>query len=358
MAGLRCRQQTCKGLGERLVAPANHRGNGRRAEADVHERLFLSNQVMLRMAEAKDPFASHDERSSGMVGLYVRVRGAGPMLQRAGKDEAGKQATGEKAIKPFEQPKLQPKDVRAAIDQFKNSDAAKTAVGRRVLSRLEELYKEEEIGLEDMPVGLGGEYRTGSQSWGRYDLGLSELQSYNAMALKMTHEAVHALEVERHSVDDEMAAFDFEADYYEELKKKKLVNPAEHDLNEDYLRLKAENRAVDVLFPKYAKLLDVAWIRKHKDDWGGLANRLSETRAAYVNSLLEEGDSEENLVFRIVSEPMVYDWEFHEMIAKIGDREKGDFAAGLRRLNVVFTPAHRDAFNRIIQTRMGSRIPK
>lgn len=333
-----------------MVAPTHQRGSGRRSEADVHERLFLGNQMMLRMAEAKDPFASHEDRSSGMVGMHVRLRGAGPMLQRAGKDDAGTQIAGETAIKLFEEPKkLDAKDIRAAIDQFKNSDAAKTPVGRRVLSRLEVLYKEEEIGLEDMPAGLGGEYRKGSQSWGRYDLGLSELQIYNAMALKMTHEAVHALEVERHSVDDEMAAFEFEARYYEELKRIKVVNPSEHAMNEYYLSLRKQNRAVDILFPKYAGLLDVAWIVKHKNDWGGLENRLGETRAAYVNTLLGKGDGQEDLIFSIVTAPIENGLEFRTMIEKIGDSEKGDFNAGVRRLNGVFSSDQRSAFDRLLR---------
>lgn len=322
---------------------------GRTVSEERPYSLF-GNQSLLRMVEADEIVSGNASQSSGGVESPVRVTRADPMIQKAGKDEpAPQQAAPGQKLKSLEPEKLQAKDIRAAIDLFKGSDAAKTGWGRRVAARLEDLYGEDEIGLEEMELGLGGEYRPGIAGAGRYDLALGETQLYNAMALKMVHEAIHALEADRHSLDDEMAAFEFEAGYYEELKDKKVVNPAEHAMNERYLELKSKNRAVDILFPKYAGLPDVAWIVKHKNDWGGLENRLGETRAAYVNTLLGKGDGQEDLIFSIVTAPIENRLEFRTMIAKIGDSEKGDFKAGVRRLNGVFSSDHRSAFDRLLR---------
>lgn len=343
--------RSCRQLSDAHTKRAGDSLLSKHAVPEERSHPFLGNQSLLRMLEAGGMDSGIGAVTFSEIGKPVPVTRTGLSIQMAGKDDpAPQKATPEQKLKSFEPEKLQEKDVRRAIDQFKSSDAAKTPVGRRVAARLEDLYKEEEIGLEEMTAGLGGEYRPGISGVGTYDLALNEQQTYNAMALKMVHEAVHALEADRHTVDDEMAAFDFEADYYEELKRKKLVIPTEHAMNEHYLELKSKNRAVDILFPKYADLLDVPWIAKHKNDWGGLENRLGETRAAYVNTLLGEGNGQEDLIFSIVTAPIENGLEFRTMIERIGDSKKGDFNAGVRRLNGVFSSDHRSAFGRLLQS--------
>jgi len=236
-------------------------------------------------------------------------------------------------------------DIRGAIDLFSKSRSAKTATGRAVLARLKELYKEEEIGLEEMQLGLGGEYRTGISSWGTFDLALNEQQTFAAMAFKMVHEAVHALEIKRHALDDELAAFTFESEYYMEMKENNLL-PEQYFSIAYFLELKENNREIDFLFPMYSKDLDVDWISAHIDEWGGISNRLSETKAAYVNTLLEAGDTHKEMIFKIVSSPAQNPFEYQNMIRKIGE---DDLEKGIKRLKEVLDPGQYEELLRILQ---------
>ena len=208
-------------------------------------------------------------------------------------------------IKPFA-PKRRPNDIWLAIDIFAQSKTSRTSTGRKVLAKLKELYEKEEMGLEELQPGLCGVYRPGTSVWGRRFgryLALNEQQTLAHMATKMVHEAVHALEIKRHPLDDELAAFTFEGQYYEELKSGGLdilINPKRHGSIERFLELKKQNKAIDFLFPSYRRHLDVSWILQHIDDWGGISNREAETKAAYVIKLAEEDNRYLDLIDKLI----------------------------------------------------------
>ncbi len=212
---------------------------------------------------------------------------------------------GEKEIQPFLPEELKREDITRAINIFSKSDISKTNMGQKVCNKLNELMEEDEIGIEVLPHGLAGVFRHGSP-WGKFDLALNKNQSLNQMITKIIHEGVHAVleDEDIHHIDDELAAFGFEAKYYAELKKGKLgvdINSNKNRALEGVLARMKENCLVDSVIgiEKYAKHLTIDWIVNNIDRWGGISNRDDLTRQQYIIKLAQKGEKHLDLIDRL-----------------------------------------------------------
>jgi hypothetical protein len=283
----------------------------------LYIQRYTGNTASLQLTESD--FLSMSAQTVETAGLSETIR-----IQRK-EGETAKPA-GSQPIKKLH-PKLTKDVIPRIIELFSKSRASQTKTGKAVLAKMKELHKEDEIGLEDLPPGMGGLHRPGILSWGEYDIALDENSALFQIATKIVHETVHSLEIERHVLDDELAAFTFEAEYFSELKAKPpadVVFPKGSSLD-DFLRLQAQNKAIDFLFPNYTEKLDVDWIKANIDNWGGLENREPLTKGAYLHVLLEDGGHRE-LIRKILNAPVKSPFDLRMMMQDAGN---GDIDRGL-----------------------------
>ena len=191
-------------------------------------------------------------------------------------------------------------EIQKLIDLFFKSDLARTSLGKRVYSTLQEYYQEGRIRWGDAR-GPAAIFQLGKKVIlvGRDDdsrqIILDEVfKGTTYSKTKLIHEAVHAVNWKEkghdyHKLYSEMDAHAFEVKYYKDLIDRKIVG--RNDRLETQLKYYGHNKLIDFLMVEYREKLDAEFVVNSYKKWGGIRNREAETRGYYARELVGELES-------------------------------------------------------------------
>jgi hypothetical protein len=228
--------------------------------------------------------------------------------------------------------------LREAIDLFAASDASTSQLGRSVQQRLESLYANEEIEVEDLEgdtlgvtrndPGLELHYGTlvtpVTASW-EEKVAIDEAIRRNVtrVSLTLVHEAVHVVK-DRKYVEEELLCRNTELDFFQELLYGVTANGVTYLATrsafpgmETQLEKRKLDQLVDVVFGIYYDeegFYDAEWVENHLDDWGGLSNRWRFTKAMYLKKLVADSKSHSESVLSILESETDTALKFRQMI--------------------------------------------
>jgi hypothetical protein len=244
--------------------------------------------------------------------------------------------------------------IQQAIDLFAASPSAQKGDGKRIVEKLLDLHRKKEIGYEEL-IKPGSELVTAAESresisgWGRFDIAIDVSFSGDIArtSLELVHEAIHRLYDER-VVEEELKTRNAQIDYYADLTAGVRLGgrlykaPPGFDPDIEMQREERKlGRLIDVIVSRYDKPgFDAAWVERHIDDWGGIANRWPWTKAEYIKPLLhEEPIRYGSIVLRLLESEAGNATNLSKIVGWVGKARLRDFLQPL-----LFSPQY---YNRI-----------
>lgn len=201
--------------------------------------------------------------------------------------------------------------IRDAITLFRYSRTSSIGRGPVVLSTLWALFKRNEIGIEKFgPRTLYGRWQKDRDGYDlrvnlEYLIHLAPRDRFAAVSLELVHEGTHAA-FKFHNVGGELAARLLPIYYYRELSGPGVFNEADDppvsgkpygvirtsrvifpQMQEQSDALEADQLIDWILgHGSYAEdKIDDQWVLENLNNWGGLRNRLPDTKSTYIDQL-------------------------------------------------------------------------
>jgi hypothetical protein len=203
-------------------------------------------------------------------------------------------------------------DIRDAITLFQYSRTGQMGRGPDVLKMLWDLFKRNEIGVEKFgKKTLHGRWLKDRDGYDlrvnlEYLIHLAPRERFAALSLELVHEGTHAT-VDFHKLYDEMAARTLPIYYYRELSGPGVFNEADDppvaskqygvirisrvvfpEMEEQSHALQ-KDQLIDWLLAhgsySDSDYIDDQWVLENLSNWGGLANRLPDTKSTYIDQL-------------------------------------------------------------------------
>lgn len=147
------------------------------------------------------------------------------------------------------------------------------------------------------------------------------------ISILIVHEAVHAFRGT--DLDSELEAYDLQLDYLQELEDTGVelggvthtVLGGRYPRYDRMLQARQSNRVVDMVLqdPAYSSKLTAQWVAGNLANWGGLDNRLADTRSLYVMALAKGGPIYADPVMKILHQDSLDSHLFQQHIQTGGD---------------------------------------
>ena len=234
------------------------------------------------------------------------------------------------------------KDIGDAITLFQYSNTARSGGRAKVLvARLQELYTRKAIYI----LNIGKPTLHGDWDGHKIRVNSAHLDSLQAglrlaaLSLVLVHEGTHAI-VHMPDIYDELAARLLPIHYFRELTGPGVFNEASDPPRpggrtqivripgpsmpwaEKQSTALARDQLIDYLFSHgdYDEMLDPQWIVDNLRNWGGIGNRLPETKGKYIGVLAKSADNYFTRVILDIMESVKSRAEWDAMMGDAGSK--------------------------------------
>ena len=234
------------------------------------------------------------------------------------------------------------KDIGDAITLFQYSNTAKSGGRAKVLvARLQELYNRKAIYI----LNIGKPTLHGDWDGHKIRVNSAHLDSLQAglrlgaLSLVLVHEGTHAI-VHMPDIYDELAARLLPIHYFRELTGPGVFNEASDPPRpggrtqtvripgpsmpwaEKQSTALTRDQLIDYLFSHgdYDEMLDPQWIVDNLRNWGGIGNRLPETKGKYIGVLAKSADNYFTRVILDIMESVKSRAEWDAMMGDAGSK--------------------------------------
>jgi len=234
------------------------------------------------------------------------------------------------------------KDIGDAITLFQYSNTARSGGRAKVLvARLQELYKSKAIYI----LNIGKPTLHGDWDGHKIRVNSAHLDSLQAglrlgaLSLVLVHEGTHAI-VHMPDIYDELAARLLPIHYFRELTGPGVFNEASDPPRpggrtqtvripgpsmpwaEKQSAALTRDQLIDYLFSHgdYDEMLDPQWIVDNLRNWGGIGNRLPETKGKYIGALAKSADNYFTRVILDIMESVKSRAEWDAMMGDAGSK--------------------------------------